>query len=115
MTSHGRKLTLEEYEHSITELFEDHGNNKETLERKELNLTIDYRLGVDFPLERREELWKIHQKIEKERNNKLLKKYIMYFLPNLFKDYKAAKLVNFMLKEYSTVLSEQEIKDLFLD
>ncbi|ENW89581.1 MULTISPECIES: hypothetical protein [Acinetobacter] len=116
MSFHGRKLTQEEYEYFITKLIEEHGDiNSEVFVRKELELTIDYRLGVDFPKDRREALWLVHQKIEKKRKRMLVRSLIVNLLPHLMGHHIASRFINYMLKEYSHVLSNDEMKDLFID
>jgi hypothetical protein len=114
MSSHGRKLTQKEFEYSITKLFEGHEEiNSDLIERKELELTIDYRLGINFPKERRDKLWLVHKKIENKRKYILANSLITNLLTHIIGDYKVSKLIRYMLKEYSQVLSTDEMNDFF--
>lgn len=68
--NYGRKLTYDQYIQCIFELYRTSGpssdhDNDEYLQRQELELKIDYRLGVDFPEYRRNELWRITQRLRR--------------------------------------------------
>ena len=116
--SHGRKLTLEEYEKAIIDL---HSGSPPKLSKKqdrsvrlkELHLAIDHYLGCDFPAERREALWAIQEKIERKRLRLALK----YFFRKLFHKslyHNIQGLMGFMVDEYSKALNDSELQQ-FLD
>lgn len=114
MSPHGRKLTQKEFENSIAKLFEGHEEiNTEEIERQELELTIDYRLGINFPQERREALWLVHKKVKNRRKYMLTQSLIANFLPPFLRHTIVSKLIDYMLSEYSKVLSPDEMNDFF--
>ena len=63
MSSHGARLSSQEYSHRIRILFnpEDYNNPdpafQKNLRRQEFELTVDHRLGQNFPAEKREALF----------------------------------------------------------
>lgn len=113
--NHGRRLTHREYERAVVDLYTQDGASnidQSELRRRELNLTIDYRLGVDFPVSRREELWIIQQEIESKRLRLLAKSIIVRFLPFLAR-HRSNSIAGFVLKKYEQVLSPEEMKVFF--
>jgi hypothetical protein len=78
----------------------------------ELNLAIDHRLGRDFPLERREALWNILQRVEKKRLWLALKYPLRrFFSKSLARD--AQGLAGFLVDEYAKVLTQSELNSFF--
>lgn len=111
--NYGRKLTQREYERAVVDLYAKLPKlNEEQLLHDELNLTIDHRLGVDFPEYRREKLWQIQKKIESERLRILMGSVILKFIPSQIKK-RSNLLASFVLAEYAKVLSPEEMKDYF--
>ncbi|MCU7906514.1 MAG: hypothetical protein KZQ76_11875 [Candidatus Thiodiazotropha sp. (ex Epidulcina cf. delphinae)] len=82
------------------------------IRRQELNLSIDYRLGVDFPRQKREALWEIMQKVEKRRLWLGLKYGLrMLFFRNSIPKHlpeKADVLAGFLIDAFSGILNERE-------
>ena len=116
-TPYGTKLTLEEYEQALVKLYSGlppmpSKEQDRSVRQRELNLTIDHRLGHDFPLERRQALWAIQERIEKKRL-RLACKYLFRKLlhKNLYRDIQG--IAGFMVDEYARVLSENEVRDFF--
>lgn len=120
---HGYRLTGEEYEQKVIALFNAHPYNTATEEqdaqyrKAELNLQIDRRLGVDFPADRREELWQVAQKIEKGRllmGFRIVASYIFGGKADeKHMDGSAADadvLTKFLVKKYSAVLDKEELE-----
>lgn len=113
---YGRKLTRREYERAVVHLFEDAGgigntpDEKRELRHRELDLTIDYRLGVDFPRVRRDALWLVQEEIERRRVSRLAKSLIVRLLPRLMGERRAEVLINQLMKEYANVLSPEEVR-----
>lgn len=115
--SYGPRLTDDEYERKIVELHRGlppmpTKEQDRELRRRELELAIDHRLGRDFPPERREALWAIKQRMEKQR----LRLGLKFLLKKLFgksiaED--AQGLVGYMVDEYGKVLSKSELKNFF--
>ncbi|MGA3077982.1 MAG: hypothetical protein ABSG56_30435 [Bryobacteraceae bacterium] len=69
---YGRRLTGQEYDKAIIALYtglKPDYSEREFMEirRKEINLQIDHRLGVDFPPEKRETVWEVIAGLEKKR------------------------------------------------
>lgn len=119
---YGKRLSDEEYDRRIIELHR-HAPSMPSREedakirREELNLLIDYRLGVAFPQHKREALWEIAQRVEKKR----LWLGLKYGLRQLFSrrtlpknlPKQANALAGLMVDEYSSVLNERELRSFF--
>jgi len=68
MLKHGPTMSAEAYEAALTELYAPLADKPkaeipDVILRQELELTIDHRLGVWFPRERRNHLWLVQQRI----------------------------------------------------
>ena len=115
--NHGPRLTVEEYERKIIELHSGlppmpTKDQDREVRQMELNLAIDHRLGRDFPPERREDLWKIQQRVEKKRLWLALKYPLRrLFAKSLARD--AQGLAGFLVDEYAKVLTQSELKSFF--
>lgn len=119
---HGRRLSGEEYDRQVIALHR-HASLMPTkkedavIRRRELDLAIDYRLGVEFPQERREALWAAMQQVEKGRLWLALK----YGLRTLFSRGRVPKglrkeanaLVGTMMEACAGVLNERELTSFF--
>ena len=114
---HGPRLTDEEYDKAITEL---HGDlppvptreQDKQVRRQELELAIDHRLGRDFPVQRREALWAIQQRVERKRFRLIFK----YLLRRLFRKslaQEAQGLARYLVDEYAKVLTKTELESFF--
>ena len=82
------------------------------LRRRELDLTIDHRLGCDFPAKRREALWSIQCNLEKHR--------LHYGVRSLFRRLfgrdesgPAQGLARIAYDEFAKVLDEHELREYF--
>lgn len=73
----GPRLTQAEYEQRVIALHTAVGaRNKEVetaIRQADLNLLIDYHLGVEFPPKRRQALWEEQQQLDQHRGWNLLK------------------------------------------
>lgn len=113
--SHGRKLTRHEYERAVVQLFQEADGIGKTpeerrqLRRKELELMIDHRLGMDFPRTRRDALWQVQEGIERRRVRMLAKSLAVRLLPRLLGERRAADLARQLMAEYAQVLSPEEM------
>ncbi len=120
---YGRRLSGEEYDRRVVALYEGAPAmptkaEDAAIRRQELDISIDYRLGVDFPAEKREAIWEIMQRVEKRR----LWLGAKYGLRRLFSrqmDDEAPSgdvnaLAGFMSDELAEVLNERELRA-FLD
>ncbi len=114
---HGPRLSGKEYEKRIVELQRDlpplpSREQERQVQRQELELAIDHRLGRDFPLHRREALWAINKRVDKKRLRLMFKYFLRRFLAKSFaRD--AQGLAGFLVDEYSKVLSEAELESFF--
>ena len=114
---HGTRLSGEEYDKRIIAL---HANLPPTLSRErerqlrreELEAMIDYRLGRNFPKEKRDQLWKVQERIEKKRTLLMFK----YLFRHLFKKsfvHSVQNLSGYLVDEYAKVLSKEELEMFF--
>lgn len=114
---HGRRLTREEYERAVIHLYELVGGTGATpeerraLQRSELDLQIDHRLGVDFPRTRREEMWRIQEQTERRRLRVLARSLLVRLLPRSLAITRLSRLTDLLISEYSQVLTPEELRD----
>ncbi len=114
---YGVKLSGEAYDQRVVALHENlppvlSPEMEREVRRQELDAMIDYRLGCDFPREKREQLWKIQEEIEKKRISLMFK----YLFKRLFKKpfiHSAQNLAGYLVDEYAKVLSRQELEMFF--
>lgn len=111
--NHGRRLTRNEYQKAIVALHSrvpplPSGDRDTGVRKAELNLAIDYRLGVDFPPDRREALWKVQQHIEKRR----VRLALWHLLPRFSGrrvEQDANLLASHVARYFANVLSRDEL------
>ena len=114
---YGPRLRGEEYDRSIVELYSNVApsplrKKQQEIRRRELDLTIDYRLGKDFPPEKREALWAIQKELDKHPLTLMLKYWFRRFFPKrLLKD--AHGLANHVIHAYAKVLNQAELERFF--
>ena len=110
---YGPRLSDVEYDRKIVELY-DKSPSRTTkdqerhLIRQELELKIDYRLGQNFPRNRREQLWRVQQRIEQRR----LWFGVRYMLRQIIRrseTTEAQQLAAGVVKEYTKVLNQTEL------
>jgi len=115
--NHGPRLTDEEYEKKMIELHRDlppmpSEEQDRQVRRMALDLSIDHRLGRDFPPERRELLWAIQQRVEKKRLWFALKHpFRRLFAKDLARG--AQGLAGYLVDEYAKVLTKSEVNSFF--
>ncbi|WP_460415295.1 hypothetical protein [Pseudomonas sp. microsymbiont 2] len=91
------------------------GDGDDTLvRRRELDLTIDHKLGVDFPGPRRERLWQIQQRVERKRLRLLAHSLLANLLPVIARR-RANAIAGFVEQAYAQELDAQEMADYFGD
>ena len=117
---HGRKLTADEYRQALIQLYTRFRGPDgrldvlgEDLRMAELNLAIDFRFGIDFPVERRQQLWQVQEKLEKRRRVGMMS-IAFSMVSAIGRRLRSGMLTKFLFKEYAAVLSPDEMK-LFLE
>lgn len=114
---YGPRLTGGQYDRKVIEL---HGalppkptrEQDRTVRRAELDIAIDYRLGVNFPGERRDALWAINERVERKRLRLIFK----YIFKRIFsKSFQRAPqgIAGYLVSEYAKVLSKAELQAFF--
>lgn len=119
---YGRRLSGEEYDRQIVRLHSSlpsmpSKSEDSRIRRMELNLAIDHRLGVDFPEQKREQMWNIMQRVEKRR----LWLGLKYTLQSVFSKAsspagitrKTNALSGYMIHEFGNVLTPKELNSFF--
>lgn len=112
--AHGPRISAEEYEQRIIDLHSTHSPTSRAQERevqrKELDLAIDHRLGTHFPAERRDALWAAQERIDKKRLRLMFKYLFRRFLARgLARE--AQGVARELVQEYGRVLSPAELED----
>lgn len=119
VNEYGYKLTEKEYQHQIMEALKRHDTSSregmEEFNKVELNITIDHRLGVNYPQEKR----KLMQDLRDKSHNHLVKLVILYKLGNVLPNALQEKVLNIVIKKMlgnaTAFMSKKEIKEMFLD
>jgi hypothetical protein len=99
----------------VVQLFQEAGGigrtpeERRELRHRELDLAIDYRLGVDFPRARRDALWQLQEETERRRLRMLAKSLVVRLLPRFMGERRATTLARALMAEYAKVLSPEEM------
>jgi hypothetical protein len=114
---HGPRLTQREYEQAVVALYSSARPNpgsttQESLSRRELDLTIDFRLGTAFPSDRRDQLWRAQRKIAKSRLRMAASSFASFLKPRVLYR-RANRVARFVVDEYAKVLTEAEMEAYF--
>ena len=114
---HGPRLSQKAYERRIVELYSGlppspDKEQEARIRRRELDLTIDHRLGKNFPQARRDALWEIQQRVEKKRIRLTLYWLTRFISGNLLYR-RANKVAQFVVEEYAKVLTREELHAYF--
>ncbi|MBL4570701.1 MAG: hypothetical protein JKY21_06060 [Alcanivorax sp.] len=112
---HGRRLSLREYEAGIVSLYENVPSHPDPATQKrlaaaELDLLIDHRLGVRFPISRRTELHRVHQRYQKRVGKQLLLFFSRWLL-----EHRQNRVATGLLRDFSSILTRKEFLALFND
>jgi hypothetical protein len=110
-------LTNREYEEAIVDL---HGRSppsptksqEKAIRKQEFSLMIDHRLGREFPERLREELWCVHERIERRRLG-LAARSALWKLSLSSRSREAHSLANLMVDEYAKVIGRAEAQRFF--
>ena len=114
---HGQCLSELEYEKQIVSLYSKLPPKPDKFlaartQRCELDLAIDHKLGRQFPRERRDALWKIHEEINNKRP-RLIFYWLWHAVSYKWLHKRADKLAEYLVKEYDKVLTPLELKAFF--
>lgn len=114
---HGPRLTLREYERAIVDLHsgaapEGRRGDEERIKRRELDLTIDFRLGTRFPAHRRAKLWRTQQLINK-KHARFAASWVADFLMQHLLHRRANIIARFVVDQYAKVLTGDELEAYF--
>lgn len=114
---HGAKLSDAEYDRRIVRLYEGSpaspsAAQRRALHRAEFELMVWHRLGVDFPRDRLETLWKVQRRIERRRAWLIAPALLARFRPGRL-ERKAGWLARALIADYAKVLSPDELKQFF--
>jgi hypothetical protein len=114
---YGPRLSAKEFEKRIVALYSGMPPNpskqvEQEVHRREFDLTVDHRLGIGFPKDRREALWEIQQRIERKRI-RLAFAWLLHVFSYKPLYGRANKLAAYMVREYAQVLSPNELEAFF--
>lgn len=119
MLKYGPTMSVQAYQDAITALYSAYEGKPaktkipETVLRKELDLTIDHRLGVFFPRERRNHLWLVQQRIADNYLRFGKWKAIMYWLVSFIRPQmltaKLEELNEFAVQELESAFTKEEL------
>lgn len=117
MVNYGPRLTDEQYDKSLVDLHKDlppviSQKLQQQISQQELNLAIDYRLGLGFPSQKREAMWSVKQRVER-RLLWMMTKYLLrrFFAKSLVRD--ARGFAGYLVDAYRKVLTDEELKQFF--
>ncbi len=114
----GRRISGEEYDRRVAELYSgvpavpDEKLDLE-LRRRELDLQVDHRLGVEFPVERRKRLFEVQRELDRVGPVSLLRYALGRVMPWFLLRH-SRLLARDTVRAYAKVLSEEELRQ-FLD
>lgn len=119
---YGARLSDEEYDRRVFKLHEGlppipAKAQELEVRRQELELAIDHRLGLEFPQEKRAQLWRVLQRLESKRLllvvKHLLRRLILRKEVTAAQLYETEGLAALMVREFAAVLSQREIRSFF--
>jgi hypothetical protein len=115
MLKYGPTLSNEAYSKAVDELYAEVVDARPTPDilRKELELTIDNRLGVYFPRERRNHIWLVQERINARYANFGKWQARMYWLISFVRPQilqaKIAELSEFTMSELESAFTKEEL------
>ena len=108
---HGPKLTQAQYDQRVCALSKGYNDmtpdQERAMKKDTLNISIDYKLGQNFPADRREQLWEVQSKIDKRFAFNLVKAAITRPW-DIF-----GGLSKPLVRGFSKVLDRDELKSFF--
>lgn len=115
--NHGPKMTAEDYMVAISSLYGLTAvNTGDKLLRQEVSLTIDHLLGINFPMDKREQIIEISINLEHSiwRNIMVGAAIIGVIVPYIG-HWAASKYISYQKKQFATVLTEEELHAYFFE
>ncbi len=114
---HGPRLSGSEFDQRVTELYlglpdSPSAEEEQHVRRREFNLRIDHRLGIHFPEERREALWRVNVRMSRRPLPMFLAWQLGRVLPRLLAA-AARRMASKVVEEYRSVLTPQELELFF--
>ena len=114
---YGRKLTNREYEKAIADLHSRASSmpsksEDREIRKREFSLMIDHRLGNEFPKSLRNELWGVHERIEKKRL-RMVASTILGKLSRKSRSEEAHLLADKLVNEYAKVIGRENAEMFF--
>jgi len=117
---YGPRLTEEEYDRAIVALHErlppmPTREEDRAARRAELDLTIDHRLGREFPRAKRDALWQVVQSVERRRL-RLIGRYLfsrVFPLGGRRRERAGQGLAGALVEQFSRVLTSRELESFF--
>lgn len=115
---YGPCLTEEEYEQGVVELYRRAVEGqpsaapralKEQIKEGEFQLTIDHKLGINFPPEKRKVLWAAKQRVETQRL-RLIGKYLKTSLKKREFADGMQVMIERTMEEFAKVLTPEELR-----
>ncbi|MBO9908584.1 hypothetical protein [Xanthomonas phaseoli] len=107
---YGRRLSPQEYDLQTISLYEGQApipsrDDLEKIRRAELDLTVDFTLGVGFPRDKRDELWCTQRKLARSSIARLVFGiFASPFAPSRY-------LVKSQVRAFSKILNRREVCD----
>jgi hypothetical protein len=117
LSKYSPRLSEQEYEQRVAQLYKQAAegqlsaapsNLDETIKEKEFQLTIDYRLGTNFPTEKRTALWNAKQRAEKQKLRLIGKYFQVSLKKRAFADGMQIMLER-LIEEFSKILTPDEL------
>jgi hypothetical protein len=110
---YGKRLSAEEFERRVAELHRGlppapTPAQEREVRRRELDLSVDHRLGTAFPAERRRAMWTIQEEVERRRGRLALRHLLDLLVPGSL-DRGSTRLADYLISEYSKVLDDEEL------
>lgn len=114
---HGPRLSGAECDRKVAELYLELPDNpsaqeEQSAQRRELDLMIDHRLGIHFPEERREALWRVHGRMSRRPLRMFLAWRLGRVLPRVLAAV-VRRVSSNIVDEYRSVLTPQELELFF--
>lgn len=116
---YGKCLTQEEYSNKVSEMFQENITgtaqqySPEEIARNEFNLLIDYKLGVDFPEEKRKALIGSRNRIQMYHVQLVKRFQAGEFSNEEFAVEVQQKIPAMMVEEFAKILPHGELNKLF--